>query len=210
MAKFALTSAWTKVAAAGSTVEVQAVGAFEAVLTPSSTVPAGGADGTLLYMGTRTYSNLPADLYARASGNYTGTLEVVAVGAASTNNVTATKSLAGGLSQYAFRVVTSASANAALIKAGAATLYGYCFANTSSGWRYVHLYDSATVPTMGTTPDARIIALPPNSSVAYGATDIGVAFLSGLSIAVTTAAAALDNTVATVAAGDVVGMLDYA
>ena len=82
MARYALTSAWQRIAAAGATVEVQAAGAFEALLTTSRSPPAADADGVRLSMETRTYAALPADLYARGSGIFTGTLEVIEVGAA--------------------------------------------------------------------------------------------------------------------------------
>lgn len=89
MAQYALTGAWQKIASAGSTVEVQAAGAFEALLTTSASAPAAAADGVRLSMDTRTYAVLPADLYARTSGGGTGLLEVVPVGAPGGGTVSA-------------------------------------------------------------------------------------------------------------------------
>lgn len=97
-----------------------------------------------------------------------------------------------------YNVVTAASTNAANIKASGGTLYEITVSNVTATAAYVKLYNKASNPTVGT--DVPVLTIP----VAAGATvpmsfgPLGKRFNTGLSIAVTAAAAATD-TAATVA-----------
>lgn len=115
----------------------------------------------------------------------------------------------GGLSQARYISGTAATANTQVIKASAGQLYGYTFYNAATSVRYIHFYNITTAPTMGTSADARVIAVPPSSSLVYNGNDIGIAFSAGIAIAVTTAPGATDNTVASIAVNDIVGMVDF-
>ena len=108
---FALTGAWTKVAAAGSTVDVQNVGGGSAVLTTSGTPPSAGAPGVALSgNGDHRLMTLGTDLYANSVAGATvvvtdnvGTGSTVSIGApASSCDATLTsggaaQSLCGGV-----------------------------------------------------------------------------------------------------------------
>jgi hypothetical protein len=120
------------------------------------------------------------------------------------------KNTSGGLSQMPFRTNTAASPNGLIVKAGAGQVYGYTFANTSTGWRYVHFFNQSVALNPGVNQDVRVVPIPPGGVVMYSAADIGIAFSAGIVVSVTTAPANNDNTVSTIAVNDVTGMIDYA
>ena len=83
------TTAWTKIASAGATVEVQNLGSTGVQLAIASTPPQPGADGEVLWGGAaggniyRKYdAPLPADLYAIAMVAAPTSVEVKPIGAA--------------------------------------------------------------------------------------------------------------------------------
>lgn len=98
-----------------------------------------------------------------------------------------------------YGLITAATTNGANIKATAGNLYELLVFNVTAATIYVKLYNKASAPTVGT--DVPILTIP----VAAGAVwqgefgRIGKRFATGISIAVTGAAAATDATV--IAAG---------
>lgn len=110
----------------------------------------------------------------------------------------------GGVSQK--KVVSASGTNATVTKASPGQVYGYEFCNTSSGFRYVRLYNTTTTPTVGSTTIIRTIGIPPGGRVQFS-TPHGLEFTTGITYSITGSFADADTTV--VAAGDVVGSIDY-
>jgi hypothetical protein len=113
--------------------------------------------------------------------------------------------VAGGASTY--RVISAATANAAVIKPTAAILYGIQISNLAplSATRAVKLYNQSTVP-LATDVPAMVFALPPNACIDISRSR-GVAFPAGLAIAIVTGP--LDAVFAAVGAGDVTANLNF-
>jgi hypothetical protein len=103
-------------------------------------------------------------------------------------------------------IVSAASTNATVVKAGAGRVLGWCLANTTLAYRYVKLHNQTTTPTAGTGV-VRTIALPPNNSVTF-TIEGGIAFTTGIGLTIVTGSADADNTA--VGVGDVVGDLFFA
>jgi hypothetical protein len=106
-----------------------------------------------------------------------------------------------------YTIISAATTNDALIKAGATVIGSIQLSNTSTSWRYVKIYDKATAPvSTDTTLIKKIIALAPNSVREMEfATPTRMAL--GLWIRIT-ANAALNDTAA-VWAGDVIVNISY-
>jgi hypothetical protein len=103
-------------------------------------------------------------------------------------------------------IVSAASTNATVVKAGAGRVLGWCLANTNAAYRYVKLHNQTTAPTAGTGV-VRTIALPPNNSVTF-TIEGGIAFTTGIGLTIVTGAADADATA--VGLNDVVGDLFFA
>jgi len=99
-----------------------------------------------------------------------------------------------------YNVVTTASTNAAVVKASAGNLYELTISNPTATAAYIKLYNKATAPTVGTDVPVLTIAIPATAagvgekSFNFGA--VGKRFATGIGIAVTAAAAATDTGVA--------------
>lgn len=102
-------------------------------------------------------------------------------------------------------IVSAATTNATVVKAGAGRVLGWHLANTSAAWKYVKLHNQTTTPTAGTGV-VRTIAIPPNG-VADFALEGGIAFATGIGLTIVNGAADADATA--VAANDVVGDLFF-
>lgn len=113
--------------------------------------------------------------------------------------------VAGGAST--FRTISAASANAAVIKAGAAILYGIQISNMTAlgATRVVKLYNQSTAPVAADSP-AMVFVVPGNFPIDISRSR-GVAFPNGLAIAITTSI--LDGVLAAVGAGDVSVNLNF-
>lgn len=96
-----------------------------------------------------------------------------------------------------YNVVTTASTNAAFMKASAGNLYEITVSNPTATAAYVKLYNKASAPTVGTDVPVMTIAIPATAagvgekSFHFGA--VGKRFATGIAIAVTAAAAATDT-----------------
>lgn len=94
----------------------------------------------------------------------------------------------------------------AVMKATTGRFYGYQLCNTAVSTRYVHIYNKATAPTLGTDTPTYTIAITTLQCVQLDIS-IGVGHSSGLSWAATTDDVVIPAVAAT--AGDVVGTLWY-
>jgi len=118
--------------------------------------------------------------------------------------VTQSPSTSGGATLA--KVLSAASTNATSVKASAGQVYGYSFANTNAAYRFVHFYDKASAPTVGTDVPAFTVGIPPNFSAQVDFNS-GTPFATGIAYAITTGAADSDS--AAVGANDVTGFIVY-
>lgn len=113
----------------------------------------------------------------------------------------------GGLSTY--KLVSAASTNAQSVKGSAGMLYAFQVFNVNAEERWLKLYDKASAPTVGTDVPKKTIMIP-GSTTGAGAVfgwDIGIEFLLGIAIAITTGPTDADT--GAVAASDILINLDY-
>jgi hypothetical protein len=92
-----------------------------------------------------------------------------------------------------YNVVTTASTNAAAIKATAGSLYEITVSNVTATALYVKFYNKATAPTVGTDVPILTIPAPANTTVSFEFGSTGKRFTTGIAIAATAAAAATDT-----------------
>lgn len=94
----------------------------------------------------------------------------------------------------AYSKVTTASTNAAVVKASAGNLLEVSVSNVTATAIYVKLYNKATAPTVGT--DVPILTIPAaaNSVVAVPLGPVGKRFSTGIAIAATGVITAADAT----------------
>lgn len=152
----------------------------------SGTVPVSGTvavSGTIPVSGTVALSGTSP---VSGSVSITGTPAVTST-ATPTNGTT-------------YNVVTAATTNAANIKAGAGNLYELSCFNSTAATIYIRLYNKASSPTVGTDVPVMVIPVGVGISAAVNFGILGKRFATGISIAVTAAAANNDATVVTVGA----------
>ena len=108
-------------------------------------------------------------------------------------------------------VAAGTSADSTLIKAGAGELFGYEHFNCVAALKYLHYYDKATAPTVGTDVPFMTLVLPFGASSAgfriAAKWDSGIKFDLGLGMGITTTAA--DTGATGVTAADVVANTLY-
>lgn len=93
-----------------------------------------------------------------------------------------------------YNAVTTASTNAAAVKASAGMLYELTISNPTATPVYVKLYNKASAPTVGTDVPVLTIPVAANSTVQYDLGQVGKRFATGIAIATTGAIAATDTT----------------
>lgn len=128
---------------------------------------------------------------------------------------TVTASLSGPTSggASAYKLISAATTNANNIKASAGQVYMITASSTASSPRYVKFYNKATSPTVGTDVPVYTFMIPNASNSAYGAGTnipvpaIGLAFSTGISIAITGGVADSDTTA--ISANEVVLNVGY-
>jgi hypothetical protein len=108
------------------------------------------------------------------------------------------------MSAMKFRQVSGASTNLALVKAYAGNLTGAVIINTNAAARFVKLYESTDLPTVGTTVPALTIEIPASSQVVINQ-HAAVNFSRSIWMATTVNAADSDTTA--VGAGDLITQL---
>ena len=103
--------------------------------------------------------------------------------------------------------ISAASTNATNVKNSAGNIGSLIISNTSSSIKYLKLFNLTVAPTMGTSSPVLNYAIMPNSTMAIDCGFAGIRFSVGLSYAITSGQALLDNTA--VGAGDVVVNIAY-
>lgn len=107
------------------------------------------------------------------------------------------------------KILTAATTNATSVKASGGKLFMAIFSNNAATAKYIHFYNKASAPTVGTDSPAFTITLPANTieQPFQFSSDIGLQFTTGLAYSITGAAGDLDNTVTAI--NDVSGVLGY-
>lgn len=110
----------------------------------------------------------------------------------------------------AYKLISTASTNANVVKASGSNLYSIVAIGLTSTVRYLKIYSKATAPTVGTDVPLMTIPVPANTQGAGVAIpfSMGVNFPLGIGIAITSGSA--DNDTGAVGAGDVIVNLTYA
>ena len=121
--------------------------------------------------------------------------------------VTDTPATSGGLSVS--RTLSAASTNATSVKASAGQVYSIMAHNTNAAVRYLKLYNKASAPTVGTDTPVLTFPIPGNTAGAGFALNVdkGIAFGTGIALALTTGVADADT--GAVAANEIVVNLLY-
>ena len=110
----------------------------------------------------------------------------------------------------AYKLISTASTNANVVKASGGNLYSIIAIGLTSTVRYLKIYSKATAPTVGTDVPLMTIPVPANTQGAGVALpfSMGVNFPLGIGVAITSGSA--DNDTGSVGAGDVIVNLTYA
>jgi hypothetical protein len=95
-----------------------------------------------------------------------------------------------------YNVVTTASTNAANVKATAGALFEVSVSNVTATPIFVKFYNKATAPTVGTDVPSLTLPVAANTTVAMEFGALGKRFSPGISIAATAAAPAADTAIA--------------
>lgn len=111
----------------------------------------------------------------------------------------------GGATPYT--LISAASTNATSVKASAGTVYGIQATNNTTTIAFLKLYNTNAAPTVGTTVAVKTILLPANSTTVVPIGPAGLAFGTGIALAITGAGTTADTTA--VAAAQVIANLDY-
>jgi hypothetical protein len=83
------------------------------------------------------------------------------------------------------KTAAGTSADAANVKASAGVVYGYTAVNTAATDAFLHFYNVASAPTVGTTTTLFSVLLPPDGGVSFDLTH-GVKFDTGISVGIST------------------------
>ena len=177
-------------------------------------VPCGASTPTYVYPGTGATWNIgtgglgtpstPLSVGGPTPGASQPPIIVAPSGPALPVSIPTSAVVIGGVTKY--RVMTTASTNAAGVKAAPGNLYGAKLTNTSSGLRYVKFYDMATAPTVGTSTPILTVVLAANGG-SFPPLEQPIPFFLGIAYAITEGVADSDTTAT--AANDVVGTLLY-
>lgn len=135
-------------------------------------------------------------------------LPALATGTNTIGSVGLAPRTSGGLSIS--RVISAATTNATSVKASAGQVFGWFASNVNAAARYLKLYNKASAPTVGSDTPVMTILIPGNTAGA--GTNIeytnGIAFATGIALALTTGVADADT--GAVAANELVVNLLYA
>jgi hypothetical protein len=89
---------------------------------------------------------------------------------------------------------STATTNAAFLKASAGTIWSITAFNANASPRYVKFYNLTAAPTVGTSVPVLVVAVPGTSTVMIGGGSNGIRFSTGIAIAIVTGAADADAT----------------
>ena len=106
------------------------------------------------------------------------------------------------------RLISAATTNATLVRAGPGQILGLIASNSNAAMRYFKLYNKATAPTVGTDIPLFTIGIPGNGAKDIVSLDNFIqGFNLGIGFALTAAAADADT--GAVAAGEIVVNVFY-
>lgn len=109
-----------------------------------------------------------------------------------------------------YRLVSAATDNPTSVKSSAGYLGYIVVSNVNAAVRYLHVYDKASAPTLGT--DTPVLSIPlPGGTTGGGAIlamPVGIEFTLGIALAITTTTGAVPATGA-VAANEISVSLGY-
>jgi hypothetical protein len=128
-----------------------------------------------------------------------------------TNNTSSETALSSGTNGTTpYKLISTTSTNANVVKASAGNLYSIVAIGLTSTVRYLKFYNKATAPTVGTDIPVMTIPVPANTQGAGVSIpfSVGVNFPLGIALAITTGSA--DNDAVAIVAGDVIVNLTYA
>lgn len=163
---------------------------------------APGANYMRVRMTARTSGTLSVKLVASTASTPATVNVAGTVTAAVSNGTMIPSGSAGAAGSSVFKVLSAATTNAGVVKAGAGRIYGYHISNSSASWRYIRLYNQVAAPTVGTTVPIMVIPIGPGQTITSDKS-IPITFATGIAISITGAAADLDATA--IVANEVVG-----
>ena len=125
-------------------------------------------------------------------GDSVGAKAVAIAGAVTmtSGSLTASPTLGTTLNQ---KFVSAASTNANLLKNAATAILWITASNTSASWRFLKLYNKATLPVPGTDVPTAVIGIPPGQTITV-ANAVAMRLPQGLGIAITGGIADTDAT----------------
>jgi hypothetical protein len=200
----------TKLVDTGGT-NVATVSAAGALKVDGSAVtqPVSGTVTANLAAGTNNIGDVDVlTLPALAAGSaIVGKVGIDQTTPGTTNAVQPIPGTSGGLSIS--RVISAATTNATSVKASAGQVYSIYAHNVNAAARFLKLYNKASAPTVGTDTPVLTLPIPGNAAGAGFVWDVppGIAFGTGIALAITAAVTDADTTA--VAANEIVVNLLY-
>jgi hypothetical protein len=180
--------------------------------TPSNaiTIRTSNGSGTMfLNAGLPASSNVVGKVgIDQTTPGTTNAVQITAALPTGTNTigkVTSGSSTTGGLTP--FTLISAASTNATSVKTSAGTVYSIQVSNTGAAAAFVKLYNKASAPTVGTDTAVKTLIAPAGGGIVLSTADIGIAFGTGIALAITALATTADVTA--VALSQVVVNIDY-
>jgi hypothetical protein len=172
-----------------------------------STALVGGTVQAIAVFSQLPYMRMVQTVHQAAGGNLNASIAQISAGTGLTNDVGIQYRASATGGATVAKILSAATTNATSVKATPGRVVGYHLTNTTAAIKYFRLYNLAVAPTVGTSAPLSVIPISANSSAIYSIPG-GIAFATGISYAITGAAADLDATA--VAANDVVGSVFYA
>jgi hypothetical protein len=120
-------------------------------------------------------------------------IRTVGVGTTAVTLASTTVTASTPVTASAYAVVTTASTNAAVVKASAGNLYEITAANPTATALFIKLYNKATAPTVGTDVPLMTLSVPATTCTNFEFGALGKRFTSGIAIATTAAIIATDT-----------------
>jgi len=192
---------------------------FNGTVAPTSTTT-----WTIGFVSVEDNANVPAYIAGVRPLGSQAPLSVVQAAAGPTQpvsgtvtaNLAASTNLAGDVGQQyranatgaasGTHIVSAASTNATVVKAGAGRLLGFVLTNNAGSKVYVKFHNQTTTPTAGSGV-VRSFGIPAGGTLAFSL-EGGIAFSTGIALTTVTGAADADATA--VAANDIVGDVFFA
>lgn len=104
------------------------------------------------------------------------------------------------------KVLSAATTNATVVKAGPGRIYSVQVSNSSNAYRYIKFYNLAVAPTVGTSTVLSIVGIPPGGRASLNSPQ---GLYCSVGIAYSIVAGAADNDATAVGATEIVGSITY-